>query len=271
MEDLSWYSSYSEESCQLGRYAERFLKIIPREIESSQKLSPQHFTRKRKLPFPKLITLLLSIVSSGKAKGVDVKSGEFFRAAKRSGLWPEAEAVHHSALSKVRQKVHWHVFQDMLNDAVKLAYECWPQDPRSDWHGMPVCAIDGSKYNLPATAEIRSEFDSKSGLDYPGKGHYPQCLVSTLYDVFRRLPIARTVVPANSSEREEVKSLLKFLPSGRIVLFDRGYPSYELIRYLIEEYAGYFVFRCPAHATFPAVHAFIASGKEEDEICIAPL
>jgi len=213
---------------------------------------------------------LLSIVSSGKAKGVEVKSGEFFRAAKRSRLWPEAEAVHHSALSKARKKVHWQVFQDMLNDAVKLAYECWPHDPRFDWHGMPVCAIDGSKYDLPATAAIRSEFDPKSGLQYPGKGHYPQCLVSTLYDVFRRLPIARTVVPANSSERDEVKSLLKFLPSGRVMLFDRGYPSYELIRYLIEEYAGYFVFRCPAHATFPAVHAFIESGKEEDQSCIAP-
>lgn len=213
---------------------------------------------------------MLSIVSSGKAKGVDVKSGEFFRTARRNGLWPEAEAVHHSAVSKARRKVHWRVFQDMLNDAVTLAYECWPEDPRFDWHGMPVCGIDGSKYDLPATAEIRSEFDPKSGLQYPGKGHYPQCLVSTLYDVFRRLPIARTVVPVNSSERDEVKPLLKDIPSGRVVLFDRGYPSYELIRYLTEEFTGYFVFRCPAQATFPAVHAFIESGKEEDEICIAP-
>lgn len=213
---------------------------------------------------------MLSIVSSGKAKGVEVKSGEFFRAAKRSGLWPEAEAVHHSALSKARNKLHWHIFRDILNDAVTLAYECWPQDPRFSWRGMSVCAVDGSKYDLPATAEIRNEFDPKSGLQYSGKGHYPQCLVSTAYDVFRRLPIARTVVPVHSSERDEVKPLLKSIPSGSVVLFDRGYPSYELIHYLTKEFTGYFVFRCPAQATFPAVHAFIASGKEEDEICIDP-
>ena len=65
--------------------------------------------------------------------------------------------------------MHWHVFQDMLNDAVTLAYECWPQDPRFSWHGMSVCAMDGSKYDLPATAEIRDEYDPMSVLQYPGK------------------------------------------------------------------------------------------------------
>ena len=265
-----WHSSCFEKSCQVYHLAQKFLEIIPREIDPAKKLSPKHFIRNRKLPFPRLITFVLSLVSSGKAKGVEVKSGEFFRAAKRSGLWPEAEAVHHSALSKARQKVHWHVFQDMLNDAVTLAYECWPQDPRFSWHGMSVCAMDGSKYDLPATAEIRDEFDPMSGLQYPGKGHYPQCLVSTAYDVFRRLPIARTVVPVNSSERDQVKPLLKSIPSGSVLLFDRGYPSYELICYLTRRFKGSFIFRCPARSTFPAVHAFIGSGKHEDEICIDP-
>lgn len=207
---------------------------------------------------------------SGKPKGVDIKSGEFFRAARRSGLWPEAEAVHRSAVTKARRKVHWCVLRDILNDAVSLAYECWPEDPKFVWHGMSVYGIDGSKYNLPPTEEIRQEFDPLSGLQYAGKGHYPQCLVSTVYDVFRRLPIARTVVPADTSERDEVKQLLKYIPAGSVLLFDRGYPSYELINYLVRRFRGYFVFRCPAQSTFPAIHAFIASGKEEDEICIDP-
>lgn len=249
---------------------QRFLEIIPKEIDPSWKLCPKDFTRNRKLSFPKLVTFLLSIVSSGKAKGVQVKSGEFFRAAKRSGLWPEAEAVHHSALTRARKKVDWRVFRDILNDAVKLAYECWPQDPRFSWHGMSVFGVDGSKYNLPATADIRQEFDPMSGLQYPGKGHYPQCLVSTAFDVFRRLPIARTVVPANSSERDEVRHLLPFIPLSSVLLFDRGYPSYELILYLLREFNGYFVFRCNAQSTFPAVQAFVGSGQEEDEIYIDP-
>lgn len=267
---VSWNSLWCDGPAQPARIAEKFFNLIPQEINPSKKRAPTDFTRDRKLPFRKLVTLLLSFVGSGKGKGIEVKSGEFFRAARRSGLWPEAEAVHHSAVSKARKKVPWHVFRDILTDAVGLACECWPEDPRFVWHGMSVYAIDGSRYDLPATAEIRQKFDPNSGLEHPGKGHYPQCLVSTVYDVFRRLPIARTVVPVNSSERDEVKSLLKFIPLACVLLFDRGYPSYELISYLIRKFRGYFVFRCPARSTFPAVQAFLASGKEEDEICIDP-
>ena len=199
-----------------------------------------------------------------------MKSGDFFRNAKRSGLWPEAEAIHRSTLTKARGKIDWQVFQDILQDAVHLAYECWPKTHKYLWHGLSVFAIDGSYYTLPATEKIREEFDPKSGLQYPGKGHFPQCRVSTVYDVFRRLPIARSVVTVNSSERDEAKRLLTFIPIGGVLLFDRGYPGYEFISYLLSEFKGHFIFRCPAQHSFPAVKEFIESGKQEDEIWIAP-
>ncbi|MFZ5865563.1 MAG: IS4 family transposase [Thermodesulfobacteriota bacterium] len=239
-------------------------------LNPSQKQSPKDFTRNRKLSFSRLLVFILSLVAGGKAKGVDVKSGVFFRNAKRSGLWLDAEPVHRSALTKARKKVEWRVFEDMLGKAVQVAYRFWPESPEFLWHGMSVYAVDGSAYELPATEEIRREFDPKSGLQYAGKGHYPQCLVSTLYDVFRRLPIARTVAPVNSSEREQAKLLMPYIPAGGVVLFDRGYPGFQLIRYLLAEFTGYFIFRCPARDTFPAVERFIRSGKEEDVIRIEP-
>jgi hypothetical protein len=199
-----------------------------------------------------------------------MKSGDFFRNAKRSGLWPEAEAIHRSTLTKARGKIDWQVFQAILGDAVHLAYECWPKTSKYLWHGLSVFAIDGSCYTLPATEKIREEFDPQSGLQYPGKGHFPLCRVSTVYDVFRRLPIARSVVTVNSSERDEAKSLLPFIPIGSVLLFDRGYPGYEFISYLLNAFRGYFVFRCPAQHSFPAVEEFIKSGKQEDEILIIP-
>lgn len=132
-------------------------------------------------------------------------------------------------------------------------------------------AIDGSKYHLPAADALRSVFDPDSGLDHPGQGHYPQCLVSTAYDVFRRLPVARTVQPmAHANEREEVKALLPHLPGGGVLLLDRGYPSYELISHLHHHYQGYWLIRCPASATFPAVEAFVRSGQAEATITLQP-
>ena len=172
--------------------------MIPKNIDPEKKHSPEHFTRTRKLSFSKLVTFILSLFSSGKSKGVDIKSG-FFKTARRSGLWPEAQAVHRSAFTRARNKVSWTVFRDILKDAVDPACKLWPRDPCCSWHVMTVIAIDGSKDDLPATDENRKEFDPQSGLDHEGRGHHPQCLVSTAYDVFRRCPVARTVVSIHGS------------------------------------------------------------------------
>ena len=87
--------------------------------------------------------------------------------------------------------------------------------------------------------------------------------------MFRRLPIARTVQPiALANEREEAKALVPHIPGGGILLFDRGYPSYDLVDYLIRHYSGYWVFRCPARSTFAAVEGFVRSGKAEEAITL---
>jgi hypothetical protein len=218
---------------------------------------------------PTLFVLLLSLTASGKSQGVDGKVGALFRQARRSGLWPDAQAVHRSAVTKARAHVPWTAFEQVHQEAVKLAYEVWPTRKTDTWQGLSVFAIDGSKYQLPAAAAVRTAFDPTSGLEHLGKGHYPQCLVSTAYDVFRRLPIARTVQPmAAANEREEVQALLPQIPCGGVLLFDRGYPSYDLLAHLQHEYQGLWVLRCPASHTFPAVESFVHSGKAEARLTL---
>jgi hypothetical protein len=213
----------------------------------------------------------LFLTAGGKSQGVDGKSGAFFRHARRSGLWPEAEAVHRSAVTKARAKLSWTAFERLHRDAVRLAYELWPASEEDTWQGLSVFAIDGSKYALPASPALRVAFDPDSGLDQPGKGHYPQCLVSTVQDVFRRLPIARTVRPiAEANEREELKALLPHIPAGGVLLCDRGYPSYDLIDFVQRHYQGYWLFRGPAQSTFPAVEQFMQSGREDALIRLQP-
>lgn len=257
---------------QLSFLLDAFLQLIPHRPSSATfPLSPKTFVRQRKLTLPGLIVLLLSLTASGKSQGVDGKVGTFFRQARRSGLWPDAETVHRSAITKARAKLSWTAFEQLHRDAVRLAYELWPTRDEFAWQGLSVFAIDGSKYHLPASAALRLAFDPGSGLDRPGKGHYPQCLVSTVYDVFRRLPVARTVQPmAHANEREEVKALLPHVPGGGILLLDRGYPSHALIAYLQRHYRGYWLVRCPASATFPAVEAFARSGRAEAAITLQP-
>lgn len=192
-------------------------RLIPQGLSSEDvALSPQDFTRRRKLPLLTLFVVLLSLTASGKHQGVDGKIGALFRQARRSGLWPDTQAVHRSAVTKAQAHVSW------------------------------------------------TAFDPDSGLEHPRKGHYPQCLVSTAYDVFRRLPIARTVQTiAEANEREEVKALLPHIPHGGVLLFDRGYPSYELLEHLTHQYPGFWLLRAPGSATFPAVETFVHAGQVE--------
>jgi hypothetical protein len=265
-----WHANRTKFSFPVSNILDRFLGLIPASLDPSEKQNEEDFTRNRKLPFPKLMVFILHLVGAGRTEGVDIEAGRFFKNARRSGLWDGAQAVHRSALTQARKKVRWTVFRDLLQKAVALAYDLMPLREGNIFHGMPVLAIDGSKFTLPATEELRAEFDPHSGLQYPSKGHYPQCLVSTLYDVFRRIPMARTIMPYGTSERQEAIELLPYAPKNSLVIFDRGYPSYGLLLYLTSEFAGHFLMRSPATSTFPAVEAFLKSGKAEDIIWIQP-
>ncbi|MFV1969012.1 MAG: IS4 family transposase [Pirellulaceae bacterium] len=264
---------------QTTGFLENILTFFASGISPDPQQDPKHFnrkrklfSRKRKLPFERLVVFILHIVS-GDTKGIDIKSGLLFKTARHNGLWHNAQPATRSAVTKARKKLHWKVFESVFRSVVDLALRHWPTDAKYLWHGMSVFAIDGSKFTLPASAEIRAYFDPDSGLQNVGKGHYPQALVSTAFDVLRRIPVARTVMPSNTSERKEAVAMLASMPRTchhGVVLFDRGYPSYELILYLKENYAGHFLFRCPASSTFPAVVRFWASGADDGIIEIAP-
>jgi hypothetical protein len=137
---LLWHISRSENFMPTFSYWQKFINIIPLRLDPTQKQNPSDFTRNRKLPLPRLIVFILYLVSANKAQGVDIKSGQFFKNAKRSGLWPDAKAVHRSALSKARSKLPWHIFQELLSKAVCVAYQLWPQSSEFLWHGMPSMA-----------------------------------------------------------------------------------------------------------------------------------
>lgn len=61
------------------------------------------------------------------------------------------------------------------------------------------------------------------------------------------------------------KELLPQLPDRPLILlFDRSYPSYDLLYYLRDMTPNSaFVFRCPAQSAFKAVENFIKSGRSE--------
>lgn len=255
---------------QLSKLFKKICNIIPSSLKPEQKKRNGDFTRKRCLTLPRLMTCILSLVAGGKTEGADIELASLFKMARRSNLWPKAQAPGRSALSRARGKVPWQAFREMQERAVELAYELWPERKTDRWHGMNVLAIDGSRFNLPATREIREEFDPESGLETSGKGHYPQAMVSTLYDVLRGFPVARTVMPYRTCERKEALKLVGCAPENSLVLFDRGYPAYWFLASMMQEFSGHFLMRCPTAATFSALTAFLKTEENDQIIEITP-
>ena len=246
------------------------MDFIPRVVDPQYRKCPADFSRKRKLPLHQIIAFILHLVAKGPAAGMDIEAGRFFTQAQALGLWPEAQPAGRSAISQCRAKLPWEIFRDLLVKANALAAQLWVPAPDHLWHGLRVLAIDGSKFTLPASAELRKEFDPQSGLDNPNKGHYPQALVNTLYDVMRRLPLARTVVSIHDSERVQVHKLLPYAPDSSIILFDRGYPAFDLLETLTCHFTGHFLMRGPASNTFREIEDFMQSGKTDAVILLRP-
>jgi hypothetical protein len=267
---LTWREYVSDSKSPLQSAFNQLLSLIPENIPERFRLNTKDFSRNRCLPFPQLVSLLLSASASHKDCGLLSKIPEFFKHAKRSLLLPSStKPCVPAAVRKARAKVPWQVFEEIFYNATDLAETLCDSQTSYRWNGLHVFAIDGSKYSLPADENIRNTFDPNSGLD-KGKGHYPQCLVSTAYDVFRRFPLAYSIAPNHTSEREEAKLLLKHVPDNGVGLFDRGYPSYELFTIFRSQYKGYFIFRCNSKKTFSAVEEFIRSKKNEAQITIKP-
>ena len=212
----------------------------------------------------------MSLVGNNATKGIASKSLDFLRLAGLQNLELGFDSIDKSAISRARRKLPWQVFHDTFYDAVKVANKFIPNNSSYTWNNLSVFGVDGSKYTLPASKELREIFDPKSGLSN-SKGHYPKCLVTTVYNLLTRVPIARSVAPNDSSERHRFLDLIDRIPnSNSLLIFDRGYPSYEMFKELTEKKKGYFLFRSSTSQTFMQVEEFIKKGEREGIIIIPP-
>lgn len=137
------------------------------------------------------------------------------------------------AFSAARQKIKWQAFQELFEASVSGSYnEKW-----KTWKGFRVLAIDGSFIQLPSDPAL---------LEYYGglgpERNAASALASLLYDVENDIIVDAKLEPVSRDERslamEHVKALsgLEDFQRGHqeLVIFDRGYPSYALIKSLEE-------------------------------------
>lgn len=128
------------------------------------------------------------------------------------------------------------------------------------WKGFRLLAVDGSTMNLPATKELETIYGYAK--NHTGNTSV-QGRVSVLYDVLNQLVIDSVLAPRSCSERDLALNHMRKTRKGDLIIYDRGYYSYDFIKVHVKENLD-FLFR--AKADLNVVKSFIASKKNTQTV-----
>lgn len=186
----------------------------------AEKYDRKWMRRKRSVDSFLLLLVTLRLASSRQGYGGTIAS-----------LWSSAREViprlrflspiAASTFCDARTKLDAEIFRE-INQASIQAYMAEKNDAHL-WMGHRAFAIDASKINLPMELKV-------SGFKPPTvKSHYPQGLLSCLYEMSSKLPYDFQL-QSKMSERICIADHLDLLAANDVVVYDRGYFSYDIAR-----------------------------------------
>ncbi len=239
-------------------------KFLPDRNSLESILDPRYFTRERHLTLEVTLALLLNMVRPGERVGYQKVIDRFFS---DTGLaFAQAQVSKppdKAAFNRARKKIPPEVCQILFARASEYAQSLAREHAKLTWNGFRVCAIDGTKKNLPHSEELMDFFEA------PHHAHFPQMITGVLFDVLAKLPLNYMRAPFNTPERDMALVLLQELGPGDLLLLDRGYPSKGMFRAIIKQGVD-FLIRLPKDGMFQEVRDFLARGKRDGKITISP-
>lgn len=218
-------------------------------LERSREAGKASFCRVRKLPFPRVMLLLLNFMT--RPSFTELKN--FF-----TNIMGVNDTVTQQALSEARQKIRYQAFQEIFESTRD---HCLNPEDISLFHGYRVLAIDGSSVRLTNIPELREKFGDST----PSDGMV--CArMSMIIDVLNEMILDGSLAAFSTGERqmaiEGVKRVEKLPMEMKkcIFLMDRGYWSPELFAQILEDHNS-FLIRVPNGVT-----SEIRSGAEDVHI-----
>lgn len=216
----------------MKRVFERTIQAIMNTVESEQFLNrcrtdEKHFLRKRKLGFRNCILLILSRLTLS----IQHELHRYFDRIMSTG-----QSISQQAFSKARQCIQPRAFKALYDITAKTALE---PGVLNRYHGFRVFGVDSTDIIMPMCQALRAVYP-EMGKEALGR---PRARASILCDLMDGYVLDAQIAPRCDSEREIAKRHLDALneqfTSEDILLFDRGYPSHEMIALLSEGKAKY--------------------------------
>ena len=168
--------------------------------------------------------------------------------------------VTSAALSKARKNLGHTAFIALNQSIVDLFYA----ESHKRFHGLRICAVDGSKVLLPHNEEMRAAFGSTTIHNQRSDdlGSYTFSLASVLYDVLNSITLDATLNHGDSYEVDVAAQHLSRVQKDDLVLFDRGYCSFRIMHVMAQS-KGDFLVRC-SRASFKEAKRLFADAEIHD-------
>lgn len=239
---------------KIGHYFKLALQETQENLDNflfkcNYRLSSKNFSRESKMGFKETVLFMMNMVK----KSLQLELNSFF-----DTVLKKDNSVTKQAYSSARQNIKPELFIDLSDSVVKGVYEeC---DDYKVWNGYRLSAIDGSILEIPNTELLRKEF----GYSKNQCSELARARAVCIFDVLNRLIIKSKIGRYDVTEREMAKYLIgQIIKDGikkDLLLFDRGYPSAELMSYLIENGID-FVMRAQSNFSKDVMNA-----KNEDQV-----
>ena len=218
-----------------GKYISRFEKDL--RYEKSKKLEAAArgnkknvFVRVRKMSLYDIMTSIM--VRKGLTAAMEIRN--YVQTA-------DKDSVSKQAWLKARQNLNPEVFRLRNDYYMKNFYES--KNEVKLWKDYLVLAIDGSKAEIPNSEENREYYGTQGNASCSGPA---RALLSGLFDVLNDFFLDLQICNVNKSElkaaEENIKSIERIgLQQKILIIFDRGYPSLELMNYLETHKIAYII------------------------------
>jgi hypothetical protein len=140
--------------------------------------------------------------------------------------------ISKQAFSETRNKISPKAFIG-LNDAInEVIYNT--NNEYKLWNGYRTLAIDGSVIEIPNTEPLRNKY----GYIKNQNAIVARARAGGIFDVINKIVLTSKIDIYRSSERymamEMISEIIGKSNQNDLILFDRGYPSAELLSFLIE-------------------------------------
>jgi hypothetical protein len=190
------------------------------EFKNRSRTKAIFFTRTRKMNFKEVVLYMLNSYNCSTQCGL-----RRFFASLRNQL-----PMKQQSFSEARKKIKASAFLEVF----KLSVDVLSKSCKSTWHGLSVFAIDGTKIAL-AQDEVLLKHYGGTGANASS----PTAQGSILYDILNDIIYDASITPLSVDERtlaiRHIKRVLASMPNKKmLIIFDRGYPSFELIQILEE-------------------------------------